>query len=326
MGGTGLGGVSGGGGSAGGGSGGGGSAGQDGGTAGTRGVGCGGGGTAGKGSTGCGGAGAAAVATGGSGMDGGSNGDANVPPTPFSPSQLPGLALWLAADTGISTVNSKVTSWMDQSGHLNNATQSIAASQPTLVTGAVNGHPVVAFGLSGALTYLQIADAASLNWGTGDFTLEIVASSTQPVNTYAVMYGKQKTDAAPYPGPGLYMNFPIPSATTLGVQLEGLPAYELGSSTTGVNDGNTRLYGGRRTGMILEARLNGALSAMSVLPAAPLDLSAAGFPAFVGGHPASGTVIQALQGNVAEIVAVAGTITTADLTKLEKYLEAKYGL
>ena len=166
----------------------------------------------------------------------------------------------------------------------------------------------------------------SVSLASGDFTIEIVASSTQPVNTYAMMFGKQKTDAAPYPGPGLFMNYPIPSATTFGVQLEGLPAYALGSPTTGVNDGNTRLYGGRRTGMILEARLNGALSAMSVLPAAPLDLSTAGFPAFVGGHPASGTVIQALQGNVAEIVAVAGTITTADLTKLEKYLEAKYGL
>src|SRR5262245_40330762 len=90
-------------------------------------------------------------------------------PGPWNPGKLPNLALWLVADTGVTTNNSRVTTWADRSGNNNNAAQSVIARQPTLVTGVVNGQPVVRF--DGTDDALQVTDSATLQFGTGDFTI-----------------------------------------------------------------------------------------------------------------------------------------------------------
>ena len=57
------------------------------------------------------------------------------------------LDLWLNIDNGLSsTVNGTgITSWNDQSGHGNHATQSIAGNKPTYQTNMINGRPVLMF-------------------------------------------------------------------------------------------------------------------------------------------------------------------------------------
>src|SRR5262249_5516238 len=85
---------------------------------------------------------------------------------PFSPSQLPGLVLWLAADTGVTNAGGTVSAWGDGSGKANHAAQPTAANQPTFLPNGVHGHPALAFMPTSAPSFLRIADAASLNWGT----------------------------------------------------------------------------------------------------------------------------------------------------------------
>jgi len=60
--------------------------------------------------------------------------------TPFSPTDLTNLSLWLKADAGITLSGSNVTAWADQSGNGNNAT---ATDAPTLTT--VSGKTFVDF-------------------------------------------------------------------------------------------------------------------------------------------------------------------------------------
>ncbi|HEY5924108.1 MAG TPA: hypothetical protein VIV11_20650, partial [Kofleriaceae bacterium] len=89
---------------------------------------------------------------------------------PFTPAQLSGLALWLDANQNVVTSQSKVSTWMDRSGKNNNAGQSVAALQPSLVTGVINGLPVIRF----LNTALQVTDSATLQWATDDFALFVV--------------------------------------------------------------------------------------------------------------------------------------------------------
>jgi len=84
-------------------------------------------------------------------------------------------ALWLRADQGISTSGGAVTTWADQSGNGNDATQS--SGDPTLLNSAFNGKPAVEFVASDQdvfrLSSTQLEDLA-----TGNNTLIIVSKRT----------------------------------------------------------------------------------------------------------------------------------------------------
>jgi hypothetical protein len=60
-----------------------------------------------------------------------------------------GLALWLAADFGVTNSSGRVSGWADQSGAGHHASQPNSANQPTLVANQLNGLPVVRFGSGG---------------------------------------------------------------------------------------------------------------------------------------------------------------------------------
>ncbi len=63
----------------------------------------------------------------------------------ITPSDLPGLALWLDAQQGV-TGSGSVSAWADQSAAGNDLTQGIGAYQPALVDGVTpNGSPAVSF-------------------------------------------------------------------------------------------------------------------------------------------------------------------------------------
>ncbi len=71
-------------------------------------------------------------------------------PTEASP-PTSGLKFWLAADSGITVDGSGgVSSWSDQSGNGNHATQSSSGNRPPVVTNVLNGKPVVRFTASSA--------------------------------------------------------------------------------------------------------------------------------------------------------------------------------
>ena len=236
----------------------------------------------------------------------------------------------MSAEFGVITNNSKVSSWGDQSGANNNAGQIVATRQTTQVTGVINGHPVIRF--DGIHHALDVTDAASLQWGTDDFVIAVVANFKNSATTgasYGLLYSKQ-LETGPFPGPSLWGNLVVSGQTqpVFALQIQGGATYNAATpSSKPLNDGNIRLYAGRRTGGTnLEVRVNGAQAGVSVA-ASTINLSAVGQPLHIGGHLASdGSFGQALDGDIAEIVAVHGSSTAAQLQTLESYLMKKYGL
>lgn len=63
------------------------------------------------------------------------------------------INMWLAADSGVTVVNGKVTEWADKPGNALSAVQAIEAAQPVLTTNPANNLPAVQF--SGAGTYMK---------------------------------------------------------------------------------------------------------------------------------------------------------------------------
>jgi alpha-tubulin suppressor-like RCC1 family protein len=87
--------------------------------------------------------------------------------TPATGPSLPtdGLKLWLRGDFGVvKDANNMVSTWTDESGNLNNATQPTTGLQPTLVSNAMNAQPVLRFDGQGRLLgvpgFLSSATAA----------------------------------------------------------------------------------------------------------------------------------------------------------------------
>src|SRR5208283_149667 len=70
-----------------------------------------------------------------------SPGDAST----FTPASVSGLVLWLEGSAGITQNGGAVSAWADQTSFMNNATQSTASLQPTIVASAINALPAVHF-------------------------------------------------------------------------------------------------------------------------------------------------------------------------------------
>jgi hypothetical protein len=254
---------------------------------------------------------------GGGGGGGGSSG--------FTPAAFGGrLVVWLDAARGAS--GTPIASWADQSGAGNTATQTMAGRQPALTASAINGLPAVTF--DGATTFLEIADSATTRWGTGDFALMVVARGAPNVATNAMLYNKSEA-GAPYAGINLFLNVTRGAVTAkASIQLDADF-----HATTGddFGDANPHLFGGRlvTTGAsaLLEMRVDGERQGMLSFTGGAVNLDASGRATIVGHNgysPLSG--FQAFKGDIAEIVAVKGTISDAELADLEAYLMDKYGL
>ncbi len=245
--------------------------------------------------------------------DAGPDLDAIMPPDagPFDPSQLTGLVLWLSANQGVTMgANASVTAWADQSGKKNNAAP--GTTLPIFIDQIANGQPAVRF--DGAATYMQLADGPSFQFATGDFTVEVVDAVRG--SGIASLFGKT-VQTTPFTGPVLFANF---SSTKLGAQVDS--NHTATGTTTGLNDGNFHLFGMRRDSGTLEVRVNG-LAEGNDPGTGTIDVSATGSAPTIGGQA---KLVQMLNGDIAEVIIVKGTLSDADLKSLETYLKSKYSL
>ncbi len=231
----------------------------------------------------------------------------------FSVKNLPGIALWLDAAKGVvNDGNQKVSTWSDQSGNSNDATQSLPGNQPTLGAQTINGMAAIHF-VGGQ--DLEIADSASLQLGTGDFFIAVVARWTN-VSGFAQLYGK-KEPLNPYNGAGMWGNYPT-NGLVGGETQTGL---SVASTTSSLNDNVARQYAVRRSGSTLSLRVNGKTEGTTAN--ATSDCSAVGTKAYIGQNGGSQ---YPLDGDIAELVVIKGSISGTDLTALETYLANKYKL
>jgi hypothetical protein len=99
------------------------------------------------------------------------------------PGSFSGLRLWLKADEGVSKdAADKVSGWADQSSSGNPASQASAAKQPLWISSALNGQPVLRFDGD---DFLTLGSSPSL--ATGNFTFFVVASTSEPWGTQALL-------------------------------------------------------------------------------------------------------------------------------------------
>jgi hypothetical protein len=259
-------------------------------------------------------------------------GDSSTPPVdggadtaqPFTPAALGGrLVLWLDADRGYDLVDGGVV-WKDQSPEGNHAIQDTPARQPQRIDGGVldaGNRGVVRFAGN---QYLSIADDTSLQWGAGDYAIfAVVRHTNNPSsgNPYAIVYAKW-IDTAPYTGPFVFANYP---ETVTSGYVSRVDDSREARTDGGLNDGVLRLVGTRKLGNDLELRING--TKQDQIDAGGYDTAA--FSAFdasavIGGRAAAN--FQALEGDIAELIAVKGSLSDAEQTNIEVYLKARHGL
>ncbi len=255
--------------------------------------------------------------------DSGNTGDAGS----WDPSQLSGLVLWLDAAKGVTQNNNNVSAWADQTSHKNDASggQGNQSHQPTVVAKGINGLPVIRFTPPQNYQqhqYLTIADNndKSLQWGTGDFAVALVGSYTNP----ATGQGAGSTY--------FYFRATYNSQTTLGLfgnTTGGGAVAAVGgtvgnvtvtSASTTNNDGKPHRWAIRRNGTALEVWVDGAKDTSNNAAA---DVTLANAIVFIGSRGFQGGY---LQGDIAEELAVKGTLSDNDMTAIDTYLKTKYGL
>ena len=102
--------------------------------------------------------------------------------SPFVPSQIGGLTIWLKADAGITKDGSdRVSNWNDQSGNNNHFTQATGTAKPLYTASAKNGLPAIVF--DGTSDYM-----ASAAFTLGAFSLFSVVSRKWQTATYAGLF------------------------------------------------------------------------------------------------------------------------------------------
>jgi hypothetical protein len=139
----------------------------------------------------------------------------------------------------------------------------------------------------------------------------------------------QKTGPGPaFDGLDLYVNSAKPGPSTLAAaQVSGSVYVDNLAPPATFLDSTAHLLGARRTGGTLEIRVDGESSSTLTAGSVAVDISAVGSNAAIGANGGNlSPEFQQLHGDVAEIVAVHGTLAPADLASLEQYLMTRYGI
>jgi hypothetical protein len=257
----------------------------------------------------------------------------------FDPSTVSGLALWLDAVTGVTQNGGAVSKWADRTTNHNDASQSTSSQQPMLVATALNGLPVVHFnkdasnqGQNGAGNELLIADSTSLQWGTGDFYLLVVMRfddnlDAGPERGVGLIYSKTSSGSS---FPGVFFTANIPGGLNNGnpptTGLAFSTSFAAGNyvtTTNAYNNDAAHVFAVQRVGAKLDLRVDGA-SVASASSSSDNDLSTVGTGVRIGADVSAQGI--RFDGDIAEMIAVKGTLATTDRASLESYAKTKWGL
>ena len=243
---------------------------------------------------------------------------------------VPGLVLWLDGGHGLDhDGQNRVSKWADRSGNRNDAAPASDQNAPTYVAQSIHQQPGVHFGVVGT-PQLTIAGSPSLNWGTGDFVVEVVVEFKN-----AAPLGQATPDSTPC----FYQKGPSPASGsgTNGVGLFGNSEGGAGASgrigqangiprgvrvLSPLNTGTPHVIALRRNGDTLELRVDGT-SAATATGAKNIDVDTdnnASIGSLLGGQAFR------VDGDIDEVIAVSGAGATSHLGDVESYLMTKYGL
>lgn len=237
----------------------------------------------------------------------------------WTPTQI-STAIWLdAADSSTITLDSgAVSAWSDKSGNGIDATQTTAGYRPVVNTAALNGLDTLTF--DGSDDFLYLDGAKTLTKAATVFTTFLVTSAS--VNTGATLKR--------------LVNFSLGDTTTGARHLLGLLSSQVRATQrrldadAGYSKYGTHTAGARMleitsdwSGATITLGIDGTRSTSATGQGSGGTSNTASTEVAIGGTASvSG---QCISGDIAELVCISGTVTTADRQKVEGYLAWKWG-
>ncbi len=223
----------------------------------------------------------------------------------------PVCALWIRADTGVTTDANGVNQWNDMSGNGNNLTQPFGPPyEPQLVANALNGMPVIRFTATNE-TYMSANDAPSLEL-TGDMAVFAVANfASLAGNTNGMIVSKT---TANQPGPYDYYSQSGSVTFLRGNGVQSAPA----NSAKAPAAGFAHILDVTMQGTNVTQRLDGNTNGSSRLSTTITDTTQQLY---------IGTRIDQhnrLNGDLAELIVLSSIPSSNDVAMLENYLATEY--
>ena len=213
------------------------------------------------------------------------------------------LKLWLRADYGLTTSGTNVSQWNDLSGNANNAAQATSANRPVLVTGEVNGKPVVRFD------------------GSNDEMAVPRHTSLEPNNVTVVVVGRHTGG-----GNGTIANVMMKGAAYGFLRMSGTSlrtwvsdyTTKYAAATWSSNTWNVMMqtYNGSLLGLYQNGTLTGSFNTSGSITYGDLA------PLYLGGRDG----YYHLQGDLAEIMVFDRALTEAERKDVEAYAYLRYGV
>lgn len=227
----------------------------------------------------------------------------NAAAGPFSPDEVTGLVLWLAADELALADNDPVATWADQSVAANDATQGTSGARPTFKAAQINSLPVVRF--DGTNDYLALDG----NLSSQDFTYFAVVKHTAA--NQGILIGHDNGGISwDFAGSGDNKPRLVKASTAL-----------VGQATTDIGSGYAIIALSYATPNVIFYRNGGADgSASSAQTFSFLSTGAVGCQ-FSGAAPSFW-----FAGDVAEIICYDNVVSSGDRAALFAYLNDKYAV
>lgn len=211
-----------------------------------------------------------------------------------------GLHMWLRADAGVIASGGRVSEWRDQSGNGRHGTMPSLSRQPYLVTGALNGLPVLRFAGAQSLYLSTVAQPTTFtvfvvgknSETSASFSMILGPGNNSPNNQMRWEYGSQALFV------GLGNDMPI-IRTTVGDNrtYHALSARYDGSSMSVYRDGNF-------------------VSSHSFTTSGPWTLASVG----------SYSSTYFMEGDLAEVIIYDRALSETDRAVVNAHLESKYKL
>jgi len=251
----------------------------------------------------------------------------------FNPLSIANCKLWLdASDTAtISLSGNDVTQWNDKSGNSKNVTQSTSARRPSSGINTINSKNVVTFGGDDLLQAATASDWAFLHNSGGSTVFAVSISDNTAAAEFPIFATSTGSSQV---GCGLRISYDTPPAPfTIGpfVSTGGGSGTLVSLISGGTITAGTAFYtsgiwdnsNGTNANRSLWRQNGGTQFGANTQDDAPVGTDPAN-ALIIGCNNTAGTT--GYTGKIAEILLYSGVLTGTDITNVNSYLSAKWGI